>query len=152
MRFDGSGWKRCEDNACCVRSRIGPAECSGRARRAVVDPAVDEDRRVRVAPLQRSGQLGHPGVEAATADQKAAIAAYGQAALEAFREVESALDRVRCVTCLRKNTGLRNKLSDSSRDSFGLRATRVDPRSVGSLRGGEERAGGVQVLRRNGLR
>lgn len=45
-----------------------------------------------VAPLIDGG-LRQSQVDQATADQKAAIAAYGQAALDAFSEVESSLDQ-----------------------------------------------------------
>ena len=45
-----------------------------------------------VAPLLDGG-AGKARVEIATAEQKQAVAAYGQAALEAFKEVESGLDQ-----------------------------------------------------------
>ena len=45
-----------------------------------------------LAPIFRGGAL-KAEVEAATAEKKQAIAAYGQAALNAFKEVESSLDQ-----------------------------------------------------------
>jgi NodT family efflux transporter outer membrane factor (OMF) lipoprotein len=45
-----------------------------------------------LAPVFRGGAL-KAQVDAATAEQRATIAAYGQAALEAFREVETSLDQ-----------------------------------------------------------
>jgi multidrug efflux system outer membrane protein len=50
-----------------------------------------------VAPLFTGGALGAQ-LEAANADQKAAMAAYGQAVLTAFREVEDALGNERLFT------------------------------------------------------
>ena len=45
-----------------------------------------------LAPIFRGGAL-KAQVEAASAEQKQAIAAYGQAALNAFKEVETSLDQ-----------------------------------------------------------
>ena len=56
-----------------------------------------------LAPIFQGGAL-KAQVDVATADQQAAIAAYGQAALSAFREVESGLDQIAVLA--RRNASL----------------------------------------------
>lgn len=75
-----------------------------------------------VAPLYTGGAL-EGQLEVATADQKAAVASYGQAVLTAFQEVENALGNERIFA---KRQDLLEKVVEDNQNAYRLARTQYD--------------------------